>query len=100
MSKLTHFDAFPVFDPRPIAVLAEKLYTGNGAALTNLWRTRQFEYTWLRTISSRYADFMRVTEDALVFATRALKHTYAVTSGCRNQRQGRVSSISERMVSG
>jgi 2-haloacid dehalogenase len=71
--KAVAFDAFPVLDPRPLAVLAEKLYPGNGAALTNLWRTRQFEYTWLRTISGRYSDFMRVTEEALIFATRTLK---------------------------
>jgi 2-haloacid dehalogenase len=37
-----------------------------------LWRTRQFEYTWLRTLSRRYTDFRRVTEDALVFAAAAL----------------------------
>jgi 2-haloalkanoic acid dehalogenase type II len=67
------FDAFAVFDPRPVATLTEKLYPGSGVALTNLWRTRQFEYTWLRTISGRYSDFMRVTEEALVFATRTLK---------------------------
>ena len=71
--KAVAFDAFPVFDPRPVAVLTEKLYPGNGMALTNLWRTRQFEYTWLRTISGRYSDFMRVTEEALIFATRTLK---------------------------
>ena len=37
------------------------------------WRTRQFEYTWLRTVAGRYADFWPVTENALVFAARDLK---------------------------
>jgi 2-haloacid dehalogenase len=71
--KAVAFDAFPVLDPRPIFALAENMFPGKGAALADAWRTRQFEYTWLRTISSRYVDFWRVTEDALVFAGKMLK---------------------------
>jgi len=67
------FDAFPILDPRPVFALAEELFPGNGAALSHAWRTRQFEYTWLRTVAGRYADFWQVTEDALVAAARALK---------------------------
>ena len=67
------FDAFPIFDPRPIFALAEELFPGRGAELGKAWRTRQFEYTWLRTTAGRYADFWQVTEDALVFAARDLK---------------------------
>jgi 2-haloacid dehalogenase len=67
------FDAFAVFDPRPIAALAETLFPGRGAELINLWRTRQFEYTWLRTAAGSYADFLRVTEDSLVFSAKSLK---------------------------
>jgi 2-haloacid dehalogenase len=44
-----------------------------GAGLSDEWRTRQFEYTWLRVAARRYVDFWRVTEDALVFATNRLK---------------------------
>jgi 2-haloacid dehalogenase len=71
--KAVLFDAFPVFDPRPIAALCEAEFPGRGGEFLNLWRTRQFEYTWLRTVSDRYADFECVTEDALVFAAEALK---------------------------
>jgi len=67
------FDAFPIFDPRPIFALAEELFPGGGAELSKAWRTRQFEYTWLRTVAGRYADFWQVTEDALVFAAKDLK---------------------------
>src|SRR4051794_24208448 len=66
-------DALTVFDPGPISVIAEELFPGKGAELSNLWRTRQFEYTWLRTLAGAYADFLSVTDDALVFAARALK---------------------------
>ena len=71
--KAVVFDAFPVLDPSPIFALAEQLFPGKGAALTDAWRTRQFEYTWLRTMSRRYVDFWHVTEDALVFAANMLK---------------------------
>ena len=67
------FDAFPIFDPRPVFALAEELFPGNGTALSDEWRTRQFEYTWLRVVAQRYADFWQITEDALVFATNKLK---------------------------
>src|SRR5258707_5874305 len=46
---------------------------GKGAELSSVWRTRQFEYQWLRALSHRYADFWQATEDALVFATKSLK---------------------------
>jgi 2-haloacid dehalogenase len=71
--KAMAFDAFPVFDPRPVAALAETLFPGKGAELIGVWRTRQFEYTWLRTIAGRYSDFMQVTDDALVFAAKTTK---------------------------
>ena len=67
------FDAFPIFDPRPVFALAEELFPGKGPPLSQAWRTRQFEYTWLRTAAGRYADFWQVTEDALVFAAKDLK---------------------------
>ena len=71
--KAIAFDAFPVFDPRPVAALCEALFPSKGSDLVNMWRTRQFEYTWLRTVSNRYVDFERVTDDSLAFAAKALK---------------------------
>jgi 2-haloacid dehalogenase len=71
--KAVAFDAFPIFDPRPVFALAETLFPGRGAELSNAWRTRQFEYQWLRTLSGRYADFSKTTQDALVFAAKSLQ---------------------------
>ena len=67
------FDGFPVFDPRPVFALAEEIFPGQGAALGAAWRSRQFEYQWLRALAGRYADFAKATEDALVAAARALR---------------------------
>jgi len=70
--KAIAFDPFPIFDPRPVFSLAERLYPGKGGDLSNEWRTRQFEYTWLRVAAQRYADFWQVTQDALEFAADKL----------------------------
>ena len=70
--KALAFDAFPIFDPRPIYSLAESLYPDKGIELANAWRTRQFEYQWLRAISGTYADFWQVTQDALIFSAKLL----------------------------
>lgn len=67
------FDAFPVFDSRPVFILAEHLFPGRGAELSNVWRTKQFEYQWLHALSGRYVDFWQATEDSLVYAARLLK---------------------------
>jgi 2-haloacid dehalogenase len=66
------FDAFPIFDPRPIAALAESLLPGNGQALMNAWRIRQFEYQWLRALAGQYVDFLQATHESLLFATKQL----------------------------
>lgn len=65
------FDGFPILDPRPVYALAEELFPGRGSALSNVWKSRQFEYSWLRASGDRYADFWQVTEEALVYAARA-----------------------------
>jgi 2-haloacid dehalogenase len=70
--KAVAFDGFPIIDPRPIAGRAEAAFPGHGAALMNAWRTRQFEYTWLRTLAGAYADFWQTTQDALVYAAGSL----------------------------
>ena len=71
--KAVAFDAFVIFDPRPLVGLAEQLFPGKGQALSEQWRNRQFEYGWLRVTARRYADFWQVTEEALEFAAEEAK---------------------------
>src|SRR5258707_11050320 len=40
--------------------------------LTALWRDKQLQYTWLRAVQGRHADFWQVTGDALDFALQTL----------------------------
>src|SRR3979490_1210718 len=55
--KAIAFDGFPIIDPRPVFAMAEEIFPGRGVELGNAWRTRQFEYTWLRSLAGNYADF-------------------------------------------
>ena len=66
------FDAFALFDPRPAYRNCETAFPGRGTELATLWRTRQFEYQWLRALSGRYLDFWSVTASALDFSARSL----------------------------
>ncbi len=68
------FDAYgTLFDVNsPVQKLAAEL--GEKAAeLTRLWRQKQLEYTWLRSLMGVHADFWHVTGDALDYSLEALK---------------------------
>jgi len=67
------FDAYgTLFDVHSISIACESLFPGRGADLSRLWRTKQLEYTWLRSLMGRYADFETITMDALGYACAAL----------------------------
>jgi 2-haloacid dehalogenase len=53
-------------------VEAGRAVTADPAALSTLWRQKQLEYTWLRSLMGRYEDFWAVTEAALRYALRRL----------------------------
>ena len=74
----TLFDAFTIFDPRPIGVLIAKIFPDKSAQLEELWRTRQFEYCWLRSLANQYRDFWQITESALVDSMQTLKINLSV----------------------
>ena len=70
--KAVAFDYFVLFNPDSVVDEIEPLFPGKGRDFVNLWRTRQFEYTWLRALTHRYVDFSSVTEDALLYAANSL----------------------------
>jgi 2-haloacid dehalogenase len=72
-TKVIAFDPFPIFDPRPIFAQVQDMLPEKGERLNQIWRTRQFEYTWLRTLAGEYIPFWEVTRDALRYAARAVK---------------------------
>ena len=46
--------------------------TDDPAALVDLWRQKQLEYTWLRSLMGRYQDFWATTADALDYSLERL----------------------------
>ena len=67
------FDAYgTLFDVHSVTALADSFAPGRGAALSQAWRAKQLEYTWLRTLSNRYRDFWQVPADALEWSAAAL----------------------------
>jgi 2-haloacid dehalogenase len=67
------FDAYgTLFDFAAAAKACGDALAGKGEALTQLWRDKQLQYTWLRAAQNRHADFWQVTGDALDFALETL----------------------------
>jgi 2-haloacid dehalogenase len=66
------FDAYgTLFDVHSV-VEAGRSLTADPGALSTLWRQKQLEYTWLRSLMGRYEDFWAVTEAALRYAVQRL----------------------------
>jgi len=66
------FDAYgTLYDVQSVLAKAEALCPGNGEVVTQIWRLKQLEYTWLRSLLEQYEDFWAVTGASLDFALRA-----------------------------
>ena len=63
------FDAYgTLFDVHSAASRYQARLGEQAQAVSVLWRTKQLEYTWLRSLMQRYVDFWKVTQDALDYA--------------------------------
>ncbi len=86
------FDAYgTLFDVYSIGALAERLFPGKGAAVADLWRDKQIEYTRLRTLSNTYKPFWEITQDALVYCCRRLE--LALTIDAQTQLMGQYAKL-------
>jgi 2-haloacid dehalogenase len=71
------FDAYgTLYDVHSVVALCDGLWPGKGVQVSQLWRAKQLEYTWLRSLMGRYEDFGRVTEASLRYACAALALPY------------------------
>jgi len=74
------FDAYgTLFNVHSVMTTCEALFPGKGRELSQLWRAKQLEYSWLRSLMGRYVDFNQVTRESLQFACQALALTYSDT---------------------
>jgi 2-haloacid dehalogenase len=68
------FDAYgTLFDVNSAASAARESLGEKWQPLAELWRAKQLQYTWLRGLAGRHADFWQVTGDALDFALSSLQ---------------------------
>jgi 2-haloacid dehalogenase len=67
------FDAYgTLWDVHSVTKRCEACWPGKGMAVSQVWRAKQLEATWLRSLMGRYVPFSAVTRDALEFACEAL----------------------------
>jgi 2-haloacid dehalogenase len=79
--KAVVFDAYgTLYDIQSVAAVTEQAFPGYGEIVTQVWRIKQLEYTWLRSLMCRYEDFAAVTRQSLVYTLRilGLKHDSGV----------------------
>lgn len=68
------FDAYgTLFDYASAVSRSSATLGALGDRLSSLWREKQIQYTWLRTLQGSYVDFWQVTGDALDFALDSLE---------------------------
>lgn len=67
------FDAYgTLYDVHSVAARCEMFWPGKGTELSMLWRAKQLEYTWQRSLMQRYVPFSTVTREALAYACETL----------------------------
>jgi 2-haloacid dehalogenase len=75
--KAVVFDAYgTLYDIQSVASVTEDAFPGYGEIITQVWRIKQLEYTWLRSLMRRYRDFSAVTRESLAYTLRCLGLTY------------------------
>jgi len=70
--KVCVFDAYgTLFDVHSAVGVHRRRLGAVADQVSLMWRTKQLEYTWLRSLMNDYADFWQVTADALDYALDA-----------------------------
>jgi 2-haloacid dehalogenase len=67
------FDAYgTLYDIQSVAAVTEEAFPGYGEIITQIWRIKQLEYTWLRSLMRRYEDFSVITRESLAYTLKVL----------------------------
>jgi 2-haloacid dehalogenase len=67
------FDAYgTLYDVTSVAARCRRHFADKGPAVSDLWRQKQLEYSWLNALMGRYPDFWKLTGEGLRFACSAL----------------------------
>lgn len=75
--KAVVFDAYgTLYDIQSVAAITEEAFPGYGDIITQIWRVKQLEYSWLRSLMRRYEDFSVLTKESLAYTLRVLGLKY------------------------
>jgi 2-haloacid dehalogenase len=75
--KAVVFDAYgTLYDIQSVASITDEAFPSYGEVITQIWRMKQLEYTWLRSLMRRYEDFSVITRDSLVYTLNLLGLKY------------------------
>jgi 2-haloacid dehalogenase len=68
------YDAYgTLWDVHSVMKRCEACWPGKGMQVSQLWRAKQLEATWLRSLMGRYVPFSTVTREALAFTCESLR---------------------------
>ena len=75
--KAVVFDAYgTLYDVQSVAEITEEAFPGYGEMITQIWRIKQLEYSWLRSLMQRYRDFSVITRESLAYTLSILGLQY------------------------
>lgn len=67
------FDAYgTLYDVHSVSQLTEQEFPGQGDLITQVWRLKQLEYTWLRSQMQVYRSFWEISEESLIYTLKAI----------------------------
>ncbi|MGD6777380.1 haloacid dehalogenase type II [Sutcliffiella horikoshii] len=67
------FDVYgTLFDVHSVKEKADELFDGKGTEISEIWRRKQLEYSFLRQLMGNYETFSEVTKDSLKYAIKQL----------------------------
>ncbi|ART74738.1 haloacid dehalogenase, type II [Sutcliffiella horikoshii] len=67
------FDVYgTLFDVHSVKEKADELFDGKGTEISEIWRRKQLEYSFLRQLMGNYETFFEVTKDSLKYALKQL----------------------------
>jgi 2-haloacid dehalogenase len=67
------FDAYgTLYDVQSVSRVIDAAFPARSEYITQVWRLKQLEYSWLRSLMGRYEDFLTVTRESLDYTLGTL----------------------------
>ncbi len=71
--KAVVFDAYgTLYDVQSLSAVTEEMFPGKGELVTQVWRLKQLEYSWLRSQMGAFRDFWAISEESLAYTLDCL----------------------------